>query len=77
MLTFASRGLSNLLRSKHMEWALDAHRAEAVSALRREIMDYLRRHAEPGSDVAGAEVVLAELLANAFQHAPGPAWVRA
>jgi len=77
MLTFASRGLPNLLRSKHMEWALDAHCAEAVSALRREIMDYLRRHAEPVSDVAGAEVVLAELLANAFQHAPGPAWVRA
>jgi DNA-binding CsgD family transcriptional regulator/anti-sigma regulatory factor (Ser/Thr protein kinase) len=67
----------DLLRWTRMEWALEPHRAEAVGALRREIMDYLRRHAEPGSDLAGAEVVLAELLANAFQHAPGPAWVRA
>ena len=59
-----------------MEWALDAADAEAVSALRREITAYLRRHAEPDSDLAGAEIVIAELLANAFRHAPGPAWVR-
>ena len=60
-----------------MEWALNGSSAEEVSALRREVMAYLRRHADPDSDLAGAEVVVAELLANAFQHAPGPAWVRA
>ncbi|CAA9492584.1 MAG: hypothetical protein AVDCRST_MAG67-1359 [uncultured Solirubrobacteraceae bacterium] len=60
-----------------MEWALDGAGVEAVGALRREIMAYLRRHAEPDSDFAGAEIVVAELLANAFEHAPGPAWVRA
>ncbi len=60
-----------------MEWALDGAGAEAVGALRREIMAYLRRHAEPDSDFAGAEIVVAELLVNAFQHAPGPAWVSA
>jgi DNA-binding NarL/FixJ family response regulator/anti-sigma regulatory factor (Ser/Thr protein kinase) len=59
-----------------VEWALDSARAEAVTALRREIVAYLRRHGEPDSDFAGAEVVVAELLTNAFQHAPGPAWVR-
>jgi DNA-binding NarL/FixJ family response regulator/anti-sigma regulatory factor (Ser/Thr protein kinase) len=40
-------------------------------------MTYLKRHGDPDSDFAGAEVVVAELLINAFQHAPGPAWVRA
>ena len=60
-----------------MEWALTGSAPEAVSALRREVMAYLRRHAEPDSDFAAAEVVVAELLNNAFEHAPGPAWVRA
>src|SRR4051794_38900467 len=59
-----------------MEWALNTRSPDAVAALRREVMAYLRRHAEPDSDFAGAEVVVAELLTNAFQHGPGPAWVR-
>jgi DNA-binding NarL/FixJ family response regulator/anti-sigma regulatory factor (Ser/Thr protein kinase) len=59
-----------------MEWAVDGRNAAAMAALRREIAAYLGRHAEPGSDIAGAEMVIAELLANAFEHAPGPAWVR-
>jgi DNA-binding NarL/FixJ family response regulator/anti-sigma regulatory factor (Ser/Thr protein kinase) len=47
-----------------------------VTALRKEITAYLRRHGEPDSDFAGAEIVVAELLTNAFEHAPGPAWAR-
>jgi DNA-binding NarL/FixJ family response regulator/anti-sigma regulatory factor (Ser/Thr protein kinase) len=58
-----------------MEWAVDGRSAGAITELRREIAAYLARHAEPDSDLAGAEVVVAELLANAFEHAPGPAWV--
>jgi DNA-binding NarL/FixJ family response regulator/anti-sigma regulatory factor (Ser/Thr protein kinase) len=58
-----------------MEWAVDGRSAASIAALRREIAAYLGRHAEPGSDLAGAELVLAELLSNAFEHAPGPAWV--
>lgn len=54
---------------------MDATNARALSALRREVMRYLGRHAEPGADLAAAEIVVAELLANAFAHAPGPAWV--
>ena len=60
-----------------MEWALTGTGAEAVGALRREVVAYLRRHAEPDSDFAAAEIVVAELLNNACEHAPGPAWVRA
>jgi DNA-binding NarL/FixJ family response regulator/anti-sigma regulatory factor (Ser/Thr protein kinase) len=60
-----------------MEWAADGRSPAAVAALRREIAAYLARHAEPDSDLAGAEMVIAELLSNAFEHAPGPAWVRA
>lgn len=59
-----------------MDWALNTSNPDAVGALRREVTAYLRRHAERDSDLAGAEIVIAELLANAFQHAPGPAWVR-
>ena len=60
-----------------MEWAVDGRSAAAIAALRREIAAYLGRHAEPDSDLAGAEMVIAELLSNAFEHAPGPAWVSA
>jgi DNA-binding NarL/FixJ family response regulator/anti-sigma regulatory factor (Ser/Thr protein kinase) len=60
-----------------VEWALTGRTPQGVSALRREIMAYLRRHADADSDFAGAEIVVAELLNNAFEHAPGPAWVRA
>jgi DNA-binding CsgD family transcriptional regulator/anti-sigma regulatory factor (Ser/Thr protein kinase) len=59
-----------------MEWALDATSGESITALRRVAAAYLRRHGDEESDFDGAEIVIAELLANAFQHAPGPAWVR-
>ncbi len=58
-----------------MEWAVDGRSVASITALRREVVAYLRRHAQPDSDLAGAEVVVAELLSNAFEHAPGPAWV--
>ena len=60
-----------------MDWAVDGRSAATIAALRREIVAYLRRHGEPDSDLAGAEMVIAELLSNAFEHAPGPAWVSA
>src|SRR5215217_6224390 len=60
-----------------MEWAVHGRGVASISALRREIVAYLSRHAEPDSDLAGAELVVAELLSNALEHAPGPAWVRA
>ena len=59
-----------------MDWYLDGSRPDAVADLRHEIVDYLRRHAAPGSDVGGAELAVSELLANVVQHAPGSAWAQ-
>ncbi len=58
-----------------MDWYLSGGEAAAVSALRHRIRDHLARHAGPGSDLSDAELVVQELLANAFEHAAGPAWV--
>ena len=65
-----------LTYGRTVEWVTDDRDAGSVSALRREVVAYLRRHGESESDFAGAEIVVAELLSNAFDHAPGPAWVR-
>lgn len=54
---------------------MDSADVEALPALRREMAEYLRRHAEPGSDLDGAEVVFSELVTNAVRHAGGPVWV--
>jgi DNA-binding CsgD family transcriptional regulator/anti-sigma regulatory factor (Ser/Thr protein kinase)/predicted ArsR family transcriptional regulator len=59
-----------------MEWVLEEQTPEAVGILRRELMAYVRRHGEATSDFAAAEIIVAELVSNAFEHAPGPAWVR-
>lgn len=58
-----------------MDWYLDGDDTASAAALRQEIGDYLRRHADPSSDVEMAEVAASELLANVNRHAPGPAWV--
>lgn len=58
-----------------MDWFMDSADVEALPALRREMAEYLRRHAEPGSDLDAAEVVFSELVTNAVRHAGGPVWV--
>lgn len=58
-----------------MDWFVDATCAEALTAARHEIADYLRRHAADPSSVEDAELVVAELLGNVVRHAAGPAWV--
>jgi len=58
-----------------MDLLFDATDPTAVGHLRRELLAYLRRHAAPDADLAGAELALSELLSNAARHAPGPAWV--
>lgn len=58
-----------------MDWYLNTREPAAVPRLRREIMGYLIRHASPGTDTGDAELVVSELIANAFEHADGPAWV--
>jgi anti-sigma regulatory factor (Ser/Thr protein kinase)/predicted ArsR family transcriptional regulator len=58
-----------------MDWLLSPATAEAGSALRVEVGGFLRRHAEQSDEVMGAELVVAELIANAVDHAGGPIWV--
>ena len=57
-----------------MDWYLDGRDTAAAVALRGEIGAYLRRHGDPDSDMASAEIAVSELLSNLPRHAPGPAW---
>lgn len=57
-----------------MDWFFDGEDPEAVSALRREITDYLRRHATDDAQLDEAELVVSELLGNTARHAAGPVW---
>ena len=58
-----------------MDWYLD--RRELVGDLRREVTQYLERHAVPGStdEVADAELIVSEAVGNAMRHTAGPVWV--
>lgn len=58
-----------------MDWYLDGTDVAAASALRREVMAYLRRHADPDADFDGAEIAVSELIGNSVLHAGGNAWV--
>lgn len=58
-----------------MDWYLSADDRRAVTDLRREIAAHLSRHAEPGTDVGDAELVVEEVVGNAVRHAGGPVWV--
>ena len=58
-----------------MDWYLDSTEPHAVSELRREIRDYLLRHAESPDGLDEAEVVVSELLGNTARHAAGSVWV--
>jgi anti-sigma regulatory factor (Ser/Thr protein kinase) len=58
-----------------VDWYLEPDEGEPIGALRREIVRYLERHAAGGSDIEGAQLVVAELVANAARHAQGPVWV--
>lgn len=58
-----------------MDWYLDSTEPHAVSELRREIRDYLVRHAETSEGLDEAEVVVSELLGNTARHAAGSVWV--
>lgn len=58
-----------------MDYFLDPSDERAPGALRREIADYLRRHAADPEDVWQAELVVEEMVGNAVRHADGPVWV--
>lgn len=58
-----------------MDWYLRGDDPASATALRHEITAYLRRHADPDSDLDSAELVVSEMLGNLARHAGGPAWV--
>jgi anti-sigma regulatory factor (Ser/Thr protein kinase) len=58
-----------------MDWYLNGEDRRALPALRREVVAYLRRHGEPGSEVDDAALVVEEIVGNAIRHAGGPIWV--
>ena len=61
--------------ARDVDWYLHADNPALSRTLRHEIRDYLVRHAEPGSDVSDAELIVEELVGNAARHAGGPIWV--
>lgn len=59
-----------------MDWYFEGSEPEANGALRREFRRYVERHAAPGSDIAGAELAMAEMVANVVVHGGGRGWVQ-
>ena len=58
-----------------MDWMVAGDDASIVPVVREEAIGYIRRHCTADSDVAGAEIVISELVTNAVRHAAGPIWV--
>jgi anti-sigma regulatory factor (Ser/Thr protein kinase) len=57
------------------QWCLASGDPAAAVDARRAFRAEIERHAGAGSDLAGAELIFAELLANVVRHAVGPAQV--
>jgi anti-sigma regulatory factor (Ser/Thr protein kinase) len=58
-----------------VDWMLTGRETSAISALRSELTEHLRRHSGPRSDLSGAELAISELVTNAMVHAEGSVWV--
>ncbi len=58
-----------------MDWCLDPQQPSAASDLRREIGNYLHRHARDPAAVPDAELAVGELLGNAVRYSEGLVWV--
>ncbi len=58
-----------------MDWYLDSATPAEAASLRREVTDYLQRHAAPDQDIDAAALTFAELLNNAVEHGSSPVWV--
>ncbi len=56
-------------------WDFDAREPAAAPVVRGRIVRFLSRVAASAGDIAAAELVLGELLANVVEHAPGPVHV--
>ena len=60
-----------------MEWHIDASEVRNVRSVRHALSAYLTAHAVADeAELATAEIVVDELVANVHRHATGPACVR-
>lgn len=57
------------------EWSTELRGAFEATRVRKAFRAFVRLHAEPDSDVDGAETIFAELIANAVRHGGGAAWI--
>ena len=58
-----------------MDWVVDTAETDKLRALRGDVVDYLRRHAEDTAAISDCELVISELITNVARHASGPVWV--
>lgn len=58
-----------------MDWVVDTSDFERMRAVRGDVVDYLRRHAEDAAGLGDCELVVSELITNVARHAAGPVWI--
>lgn len=58
-----------------MDWYLEDGDTEGATVIRREFVDYLRRHADGDAEIDLAALAFTELVNNGVEHAGGPVWV--
>jgi anti-sigma regulatory factor (Ser/Thr protein kinase) len=58
-----------------MNWVVESDNPSGISALRREIIGYLRRHADDDAGLDDCELVVSELISNGAEHTSGLVWV--
>lgn len=58
-----------------MDWAVTTSDATTARELRHEIVEFLDRHARELVDRSTVDIIVSELLTNAWRHAQGPLWV--
>ena len=59
--------------SSPWEWSVHIAGGHQARLLRSAFREHILRYASADSDIAAAELIFAELLANVISHAPGPA----
>ncbi len=58
-----------------MDWYLEDGDTEGATVIRREFVDYLRRHADGDAEIDLAALAFTELVNNGVENAGGPVWV--
>jgi anti-sigma regulatory factor (Ser/Thr protein kinase) len=59
-----------------LEWQFETGDELDASAMQAELIEHLRRDADPAGDLTAAELIVGELLSNVVRHARSPITVR-